>query len=172
VRAHHTAKVVGQSSGSLGARPMSRPAVIASNISTSDEVIAALSPYPRSDDVAINFQRRGKRCRTSRLGAGGEEIRKRVDSNGPERRNFVACKPRKVGYRPADIEQVDTEAARGVGSGYRHELDRKPAEGKPQQNGFIESFNDRLRDELLNETLFRSLPHAQAVLEAWRRDYN
>ena len=46
------------------------------------------------------------------------------------------------------------------------------APGKPQQNGFIESFNGRLRDELLNETLFRSLPHARAILEAWRRDYN
>jgi len=46
------------------------------------------------------------------------------------------------------------------------------APGKPQQNGFIESFNGRLRDELLNETLFRSLPHARAALEAWRRDYN
>ena len=46
------------------------------------------------------------------------------------------------------------------------------APGKPQQNGFIESFNGRLRDELLNETLFRSLPHARAVLEVWRRDYN
>jgi hypothetical protein len=33
------------------------------------------------------------------------------------------------------------------------------------------SFNGRLRDELLNEKLFRSLPHARAVLEAWRRDY-
>lgn len=46
------------------------------------------------------------------------------------------------------------------------------APGKPQQNGFNESFNGRLRDELLNETLFRSLPHARIVLEAWRRDYN
>lgn len=46
------------------------------------------------------------------------------------------------------------------------------APSKPQQNGFIESFNGRLRDELLNETLFRSLPHARAVLEAWRRDFN
>ena len=46
------------------------------------------------------------------------------------------------------------------------------APGKPQQNGFNESFNGRLRDELLNETLFRSLPHARAMLEAWRRDYN
>ena len=46
------------------------------------------------------------------------------------------------------------------------------APGKPQQNGFNESFNGRLRDELLIETLFRSLGHARAVLEDWRRDYN
>ncbi len=39
------------------------------------------------------------------------------------------------------------------------------APGKPQQNGHNESFNGRLRDELLNETLFRSLPHARALLE-------
>ena len=46
------------------------------------------------------------------------------------------------------------------------------APGKPTQNAFAESFIGRLRDELLNETLFRSLPHARAVLEAWRADYN
>ena len=46
------------------------------------------------------------------------------------------------------------------------------APGKPQQNGHNESFNGRLRDELLNETLFRSLAHARAELENWRRDYN
>ncbi len=46
------------------------------------------------------------------------------------------------------------------------------APGKPQQNGYNESFNGRLRDELLNETLFRSLPQARLVLEDWRRDYN
>jgi len=44
--------------------------------------------------------------------------------------------------------------------------------GKPTQNAFVESFNGRLRDELLNETLFRSLAHAGATLEAWRHDYN
>ena len=44
--------------------------------------------------------------------------------------------------------------------------------GKPQQNAFSESFNGRLRDELLNETLFRSLPHARIALDAWRDDYN
>ena len=46
------------------------------------------------------------------------------------------------------------------------------APGKPQQNAFIESFNGRLRDELLNETLFSSLAHARAVLAEWRLDYN
>ena len=46
------------------------------------------------------------------------------------------------------------------------------APGKPMQNGLCESFNGRLRDELLNETLFRSLPHARDALEIWRRDYN
>jgi putative transposase len=46
------------------------------------------------------------------------------------------------------------------------------APGKPVQNAFVESFNGRLRDELLNETLFRSLSHARIVLEAWRVDYN
>jgi putative transposase len=38
------------------------------------------------------------------------------------------------------------------------------APGKPQQNAFIESFNGRLRDELLNETLFTSLAQVRAVL--------
>jgi putative transposase len=46
------------------------------------------------------------------------------------------------------------------------------APGKPQQNAFIESFNGRLRDELLNETLFTSLNHAREVIAAWRDDYN
>jgi putative transposase len=46
------------------------------------------------------------------------------------------------------------------------------APGKPTQNAFIESFNGRLRDELLNETLFGSLAQARVVLEVWRRDYN
>ena len=46
------------------------------------------------------------------------------------------------------------------------------APGKPTQNAFIESFNGRLRDELLNETLFPSLHHARVTLAAWRTDYN
>lgn len=46
------------------------------------------------------------------------------------------------------------------------------APGKPMQNGFIESFNGRLRDELLNETLFTSLAQARVSLGCWRADYN
>jgi len=46
------------------------------------------------------------------------------------------------------------------------------APGKPMQNGFIESFNGRLRDELLNETLFTSLAQARVALGCWRTDYN
>lgn len=46
------------------------------------------------------------------------------------------------------------------------------APGKPIQNAFIESFNGRLRDELLNETLFTTLPQARALLGRWRADYN
>lgn len=46
------------------------------------------------------------------------------------------------------------------------------APGKPMQNGFIESFNGKLRDECLNETLFEDLNHAQATLAHWKQDYN
>lgn len=46
------------------------------------------------------------------------------------------------------------------------------APGKPMQNAFIESFNGRLRDELLNETLFPSLSYARAAVAGWRTDYN
>lgn len=46
------------------------------------------------------------------------------------------------------------------------------APGKPMQNGFCESFNGRMRDELLNETLFRGLDHAREKVVAWVDDYN
>lgn len=46
------------------------------------------------------------------------------------------------------------------------------APGKPTQNAFIESFNGRLRDELLNETVFESLADARRRLAIWRYDYN
>lgn len=44
--------------------------------------------------------------------------------------------------------------------------------GSPWENGYIESFNGKLRDELLNGELFTSLQEARVVIEAWRREYN
>lgn len=46
------------------------------------------------------------------------------------------------------------------------------APGKPTQNAFVESFNGRLRDELLNEEVFETLNHARRALARWRMDYN
>jgi len=44
--------------------------------------------------------------------------------------------------------------------------------GSPWENGFIESFNARLRDELLDGEIFYSLKEAKIVIESWRRHYN
>ena len=46
------------------------------------------------------------------------------------------------------------------------------APGKPMQNAFIESFNGKLRDEKLNDTLFTTLHQARVELAAWKNDYN
>ncbi len=40
------------------------------------------------------------------------------------------------------------------------------------QNGFVESFNGKLRDECLNETLFNNLTEDREIIEAWTIDYN
>jgi putative transposase len=44
--------------------------------------------------------------------------------------------------------------------------------GSPWENGYVESFNARLRDELLNGEIFCSLREAQIIIEQWRRHYN
>ena len=46
------------------------------------------------------------------------------------------------------------------------------APGKPMQNGIVESFNGRLRDECLNEHLVANLRHARHLIRAWRNDCN
>jgi putative transposase len=43
--------------------------------------------------------------------------------------------------------------------------------GSPWESGYIESFNARLRDELLDGEIFYSLREAQIVIESWRRHY-
>jgi putative transposase len=46
------------------------------------------------------------------------------------------------------------------------------APGSPWENGYCESFNGKLRDELLNGEIFYSLKEAQVVIEQWRKHYN
>jgi transposase InsO family protein len=44
--------------------------------------------------------------------------------------------------------------------------------GSPWENGYVESFNGKLRDELLNREIFYTLKEAQVLIEAWREEYN
>jgi transposase InsO family protein len=44
--------------------------------------------------------------------------------------------------------------------------------GSPWENGYIESFNGKLRDELLNREIFMTLEEARVLIEQWRREYN
>ena len=46
------------------------------------------------------------------------------------------------------------------------------APGSPWENGYVESFNARLRDELLNGEIFYSIKEAQIIIEGWRHHYN
>ena len=44
--------------------------------------------------------------------------------------------------------------------------------GSPWENGYVESFNGKLRDELLNREIFTTLEEAKVLTEVWRREYN
>ncbi len=44
--------------------------------------------------------------------------------------------------------------------------------GSPWENGYIESFNGKLRDELINREIFMNLVAAQILIEQWRKEYN
>lgn len=46
------------------------------------------------------------------------------------------------------------------------------APGSPWENGYIESFNGKLRDELLNREIFYTVKEARILIEKWRREYN
>jgi hypothetical protein len=68
-------------------------------------------------------------------------------------------------------EAADTNRVVRVGQ-RRRRKDRLHHPGSPRGNGFIESFNARLRDELLDGEIFSTLCDAEIVIESWRRHYN
>jgi putative transposase len=57
-------------------------------------------------------------------------------------------------------------------SAHARRIERFIEPGKPTENGHIELFNERLRDECLNVTQLVPLEDAQTKIEAWRIDYN
>ena len=54
----------------------------------------------------------------------------------------------------------------------RWRQERLHREGSPWENGYVESFNGKLRDKLLNGEIFYTLKEAQMLIQAWRRHYN
>ncbi len=90
---------------------------------------------------------------------------------GRERGRIVALRGRPAMIVSDNSTELTSHATlrwqqeRGVA---RHSI----APGKPQPNGFVESFNGRFRDECLNEHLFGSQPAERRIIEAWRSDYN
>lgn len=78
-----------------------------------------------------------------------------------------AIGPRSMASGTEFVSRAMFEWQNGTGVGWHY-----IASGKPQQNGFAESFNGKLRDKLLNDEVFNSLDHAKKALDLWRHDFN
>ena len=91
-------------------------------------------------------------------GAGARGARHPPGPPGPHRQ------------RPRHRAHLERHARMDPRDGDRLALHRAP--GKPQRNGICEAFNGRMRDELLNETLFFGLGHARAAVARWVADDN
>ena len=99
-------------------------------------------------DVSINGQRVAR------------DLTRLIDLNG--RPEFIVCDN---GTEYTSLVMFDWAQRSGVGLQFIQP-------GKPSQNGFCESFNGRVRDECLNESLFSSLREAQEITAKWRNAYN
>lgn len=99
-------------------------------------------------DVSINGQRVAR------------ELTRLVDLQG--RPEFIVCDN---GTEYTSLVMFDWAQRCGVGLQFIQP-------GKPNQNGFCESFNGRVRDECLNESLFSNLAEAQMITQNWRNAYN
>src|SRR5918998_6892117 len=85
----------------------------------------------------------------------------RRSRSGPPSSQFLTC------YGPEFVAKAvqDWIAAVGAKTAYI-------APGSPWENGYVESFNARLRDELLEGKIFYTLREAEVVIESWQRHYN
>ena len=97
------------------------------------------------------------------------------DAGLRERLRELAAERRRFGYPCMIVSDNGTELTSNAILAWQE--DRRVewhyiAPGKPMQNGFVESFNGRLRDECLNERLFTSYRQARDSIEEWRINYN
>jgi putative transposase len=85
----------------------------------------------------------------------------------PARRLAWGAQADHAGQRPEFTgQQLDAWA-------YQHGITQDFIDpGKPMQNGYLESFNGKFRDECLNLHWFRSLADAREIIEDWRESYN
>ncbi len=135
------------------------------------------APFSKSQAVSKYDANRGTGLRAVVLGgnrwaqAGLRHPRRR--SAGPVAADLVLA----VGAWPADIcakRQCPEFVAKDV-RGWIEAVGARTAfiePGSPWENGYVESFNARFRDELLNREVFYSLREAQIVIENWRKHYN
>ena len=116
-------------------------------------ILNIIDEYTR-ECLAVKIQRRldhedVQECLTELFCSHGVPVHLRSD-NGPE---FIAHALRE----------------------WLNELSVKPwfiEPGSPWENGYVESFNGKMRDELLNREIFYTLREAQILIERWRKDYN
>jgi len=105
--------------------------------------------FTQQDGITTQFIRDWVGCLTELFCERGVPVHIRSD-NGPE---FIAARLRgwldRLAVKPLFIEP-----------------------GSPWENGYVESFNGKLRDELLNREIFYSLQEAEVLIEQWRIEYN
>lgn len=87
-----------------------------------------------------------------------------IHAGPPSADSRARCAPRTARSSPA----VPSLLAR-KGHGIRHILIEP---GRPNENGYIESFDGKFRDECLNDRWFQTLHQARTAISAWRQDYN
>jgi hypothetical protein len=99
-----------------------------------------------------------------RSGSTGGSDRPTSSTSCPISSSCAACR---ITYGPEFIAKAVREWIAAVGAKTAY---IEP--GSPWENGYCESFNSKLRDELLNGEIFYSLAEAKIIIESWRRHYN
>ena len=102
--------------------------------------------------ITVDYSINGRRV--------ARELSRLIDLHG--RPEFIVCDN---GTEFTSLVMFDWAQRNGVGLQFIQP-------GKPNQNGFCESFNGRVRDECLNESLFSNLREVKEITAKWRNAYN